>query len=55
MYFITKDSKNCYLQSYLQGKIEMELEILTKEDAEAKPAGRAREEPNENPHLKDPE
>ena len=33
----------------------MELEVLTKEDAEAKPAGRARDEPNENPRLKPPE
>ena len=38
-----------------QGKIEMEVEILTKEDAETKPAGKARDEPNENPKLKPPE
>ena len=41
--------------SVFQGKVEMELEVLTKEDAEAKPAGRARDEPNENPRLKPPE
>ncbi len=29
----------------LQGKVEVELELLTKEDAEATPAGKAREEP----------
>ena len=28
-----------------QGKVEAELELLTKEDAEASPAGKAREEP----------
>lgn len=33
----------------------MELELLTKDDAEAKPAGRARDEPNMNPHLNPPE
>lgn len=38
----------------LTGKMEMELEILSKEDSEAKPAGKGRDEPNENPHLKDP-
>jgi len=40
---------------FYQGKIEMELEILTKDDAELKPAGKGRDEPNDNPHLKDPE
>jgi len=39
----------------LTGKIEMELEILTKDDAELKPAGKGRDEPNDNPHLKDPD
>ena len=32
----------------------MELEILSKEDSEAKPAGKGQEEPNENPHLDPP-
>jgi hypothetical protein len=31
------------------------LEILTEEEARAKPAGRAREEPNENPKLEAPQ
>ena len=39
----------------LTGKVEMELEILIKDDADAKPAGRGRDDPNENPHLDDPE
>lgn len=38
----------------IQGKIEMELEILSKEDSEAKPAGKGQEDPNENPHLNAP-
>ena len=29
----------------LQGKVEAEIELLTKEDAEANPAGKKREEP----------
>ena len=33
----------------------MELEILVKDDADSKPAGRGRDEPNENPKLKAPE
>ena len=32
----------------------MELELLTEEEAEARPAGVAREDPNENPHLEPP-
>ena len=30
---------------YFQGKVEAEFELLTKEDAEAAPAGKGREEP----------
>jgi len=38
----------------LKGKVEMTLEIVTAEEAEAKPAGEAREEPNMNPKLEEP-
>ncbi|KAA0200949.1 Dysferlin limb girdle muscular dystrophy 2B (autosomal recessive) [Fasciolopsis buskii] len=38
----------------LTGKIEMEIELLTKAEASIRPAGLAREEPNENPHLDPP-
>lgn len=31
--------------SFLKGKVEAELELLTQEEAEKKPAGRAREDP----------
>ncbi|XP_063717418.1 myoferlin-like isoform X4 [Symsagittifera roscoffensis] len=38
----------------LAGKIEMELEVLPIYEAEDKPAGKARDEPNANPHLDPP-
>ncbi|XP_062502177.1 myoferlin-like isoform X2 [Corticium candelabrum] len=38
----------------LTGKIEMELELVTKEEAEARPAGPARDDPNMNPTLEPP-
>ncbi|XP_013789490.1 myoferlin-like [Limulus polyphemus] len=38
----------------LAGKVEMELEILTEEDAEKAPAGLGRDEPNANPTLEPP-
>jgi len=38
----------------VQGKIEMTLELLTKQEAEEKPAGNGREEPNQNPKLDPP-
>ncbi|CAF4495161.1 unnamed protein product, partial [Didymodactylos carnosus] len=36
------------------GKVELELEILTEEEAQARPAGKARGDPNENPTLQPP-
>ncbi|KAH8869934.1 Myoferlin [Schistosoma japonicum] len=38
----------------LTGKIEMEMELLTKAEADLRPAGKAREDPNDNPHLEPP-
>ena len=38
----------------MQGKVEMALELLTKDEAGTKPAGRGREEPNQNPTLEEP-
>ena len=38
-----------------QGKVELEIEILTEEEANEKPAGQGRSEPNENPTLEQPE
>ena len=37
-----------------QGKVEMELEILTLEEEQIRPAGKGREEPNMNPTLQQP-
>ncbi|VEL34866.1 unnamed protein product [Protopolystoma xenopodis] len=38
----------------LTGKVELELELLTKEEAIQRPAGRGRDDPNENPRLDPP-
>lgn len=38
----------------LGGKIEAEFELLTAEEAEGKPAGKGRSEPNVNPTLNKP-
>ena len=38
----------------LQGKIEMEMEILTELEAKSRPAGRGRGEPNNHPFLPEP-
>jgi len=38
----------------LTGKVEMELELLTEEESVEKPTGKARDEPNEFPHLDPP-
>lgn len=35
----------CFVAILIQGKVEAELELLTQEEAEKKPAGRAREDP----------
>uniref|UniRef100_A0ACB8EZN4 Uncharacterized protein n=1 Tax=Sphaerodactylus townsendi TaxID=933632 RepID=A0ACB8EZN4_9SAUR len=39
----------------VSGKVEMSLELLTETEAEERPAGKGREEPNMNPVLKPPE
>ena len=33
----------------------MEIEIVTEEEAELRPAGKARDDPNMNPHLDKPQ
>merc|ERR1719422_2587233 len=38
----------------LTGKVEMELELITANEAEEKPAGRGRDEPNQYPKLEEP-
>ncbi|XP_062995536.1 fer-1-like protein 5 [Elgaria multicarinata webbii] len=39
----------------VSGKVEMTLELLTDTEAEERPAGKGRDEPNTNPFLKPPE
>lgn len=41
-------------EQILAGKLEMTLELLTKQEAEEKPAGKGRDEPNQNPKLDPP-
>ena len=40
--------------STLQGKVEVQIEILTEEEAKMKPAGKGRDEPNQHPKLDKP-
>ena len=47
--------KWCCLFFSSQGKMELEFEIVTEEEEQLRPAGRAREEPNMNPHLDEPQ
>lgn len=37
-----------------QGKVEMEMELVSAEEAEERPAGQGQEEPNMNPKLDPP-
>ncbi|KAL4231637.1 hypothetical protein ACF0H5_009217 [Mactra antiquata] len=41
-------------QRQLTGKVEMEIELITKDEEEVRPAGKARDEPNMNPVLEEP-
>lgn len=38
----------------LQGKLELTLELLTAQEAEERPVGKGREEPNKHPTLPEP-
>lgn len=40
--------------SVVQGKVELELEVVTLEEEQIRPAGKAREDPNDNPKLDPP-
>ena len=40
--------------SPFQGKVEVQIEILTEEEARMKPAGKGRDEPNQHPKLDKP-
>ncbi|XP_078094608.1 myoferlin-like [Mustelus asterias] len=41
-------------EPYLTGKLELTLELLTEQEAEERPAGKGRDEPNMNPKLEPP-
>jgi len=43
-----------YIILHLQGKLEIEIELLTEAEALDSPAGRARDDPNQNPTLDPP-
>ncbi len=47
-------SSLCLLVLGLQGKVEMTLEIVSEADADERPAGKGRDEPNMNPKLDPP-
>ena len=44
----------CTLYYVFQAKLELELEIVSEEEAELRPAGKARDDPNMNPKLDPP-
>ncbi|EDO43088.1 predicted protein, partial [Nematostella vectensis] len=46
----------CYQEGIEEptGKIEMTIEVLNSNEAAVKPAGKGRDEPNQNPHLDEP-
>ena len=50
--FKIKIKRNVFLLP--QGKVEMELELITEDEAALRPAGKARDEPNANPKLEEP-
>lgn len=43
-----------YYFKYLQGKVEMTLEIVEEKEMQERPAGKGRDEPNMNPKLDQP-
>ena len=44
----------CSCECFIQGKVELEIELLTEEEAIKKPAGRGQDEANLHPHLDKP-
>ena len=38
----------------LQGKVEMEVELLSSDECKDRPCGLGRDDPNEHPHLEPP-
>ena len=46
--------KTMFSFPFVQGKVEMTLELLTENEVAEKPAGKGREEPNAHPRLDEP-
>ena len=44
----------CYKPHHLQGKLELEFEILTEEESKLHPAAKGRNDPNQHPKLDPP-
>ncbi len=53
--FISKSLINWgYFICWFQGKVELTLEIVNEKEADERPAGKGRDEPNMNPKLDPP-
>lgn len=53
-YYVVVSCSLCLHILCLQGKVEMTLEIVSEADADERPAGKGRDEPNMNPKLDPP-
>lgn len=52
--FVKRDVMCLTCSALLKGKVEMTLEILNEKEADERPAGKGRDEPNMNPKLDPP-
>ncbi|KAK4314305.1 hypothetical protein Pmani_014456 [Petrolisthes manimaculis] len=53
--FLDDDTQSVNLFEAKRGKIEMELEVVSEEEAKLRPAGQGRDDPNMNPKLPEPD
>lgn len=52
--FVKRDVMCLTCSALLKGKVEMTLEVLSEREADERPAGKGRNEPNMNPKLDPP-
>lgn len=52
--FVKRDVMCLTCSALLKGKVEMTLEVLNEKEADERPAGKGRDEPNMNPKLEPP-
>lgn len=52
--FVKRDVMCLTCSALLKGKVEMTLEVLNEREADERPAGKGRSEPNMNPKLDPP-